>query len=589
MNLKFFFQEILENYRDIQDELWQTIRENRNKGDFATALEQISDFHKNFGAKFYSLAGQAQCLNGLSRVSDALNTIELAFAETKKLEKINPTNLSWLNKIKGEILEKQQDVYGALQHFQTAFTITEEHDEKLKIGQQILKLYQDFKTQFTNLPFANRKFVLIDNEYKDLSLNEFIVLKKNDLPDLKFPVGHPLEKELYVGHPYKDGLYIPLDNYEEFLFLDRYQEFRYFLQCLGAKKIAIESRRGKNSSTMQTSENEMKGEVNVGKMGVNIASGKAEIKNEQASINTETDKKNRTTTQLLNPTRKPYLPDDLRWFPHESDWQGIYNQRVNGVLLNHNEIISSESIKFVSAGEKKNLKAQLQIYMTKIKFDKKSEDSSESKVNEKIEWAINVEFAPLSELNDNEQPNAIALNSSKPTDNKFVLDETSYMDEIKFMLEDDNEIDSNERRLLDRKREKLGISPERAKEIEDSIINKKINFSKEELDFIEYIKECITDGVISQEDRRIIQRRAEKLGIPTERSSELENFVMNKQTKPYTDDEIKYIEELKFCLEDDNEISASERRLLNKERDNLSISHERAEKIEQDYVREIKK
>ena len=56
---------------------------------------------------------------------------------------------------------------------------------------------------------------------------------------------------------------------------------------------------------------------------------------------------------------------------------------------------------------------------------------------------------------------------STPTFNTGLLDnEQEYLDEYKLCLEEDGKISSKERRLLDRLREKLGISISRAIEIE---------------------------------------------------------------------------------------------------------------------------
>ena len=47
-----------------------------------------------------------------------------------------------------------------------------------------------------------------------------------------------------------------------------------------------------------------------------------------------------------------------------------------------------------------------------------------------------------------------------------------------------------------------------------------------------------------------------------------------------TDAEKEYLDEYKACLEEDSEITAKERRLLNRIRESLGISEERANEIE---------
>ena len=61
------------------------------------------------------------------------------------------------------------------------------------------------------------------------------------------------------------------------------------------------------------------------------------------------------------------------------------------------------------------------------------------------------------------------LEMSLSSQRMLTPDEQEYADEFKACLEDDGEISSKERRLLDKLRNSLGITPERAKEIEDNL------------------------------------------------------------------------------------------------------------------------
>lgn len=74
-----------------------------------------------------------------------------------------------------------------------------------------------------------------------------------------------------------------------------------------------------------------------------------------------------------------------------------------------------------------------------------------------------------------------------------------------------------------------------------------------------------------------MERFREKLGISAERAKELEDSL---STSRLTDAEQEYLEEYKACLEDDGEISPKERRLLNRLRDTLGIPEERAIELE---------
>ena len=60
----------------------------------------------------------------------------------------------------------------------------------------------------------------------------------------------------------------------------------------------------------------------------------------------------------------------------------------------------------------------------------------------------------------------VTMRVAKP---QLTDDEQEYLDELRSFLEDDAEITPRERKMLDRIRQKLGISEERAKEIEKMI------------------------------------------------------------------------------------------------------------------------
>lgn len=102
-------------------------------------------------------------------------------------------------------------------------------------------------------------------------------------------------------------------------------------------------------------------------------------------------------------------------------------------------------------------------------------------------------------------------------------DEQEYLEEVKMCLEEDNEISPRERRLLDRLRNKLNISEERAKELEESL--KAPQLTEDEQEYLEEYKLCLEeDGEISSKERRLLDRLRDKLGISVERAKELERL-----------------------------------------------------------------
>jgi hypothetical protein len=86
-------------------------------------------------------------------------------------------------------------------------------------------------------------------------------------------------------------------------------------------------------------------------------------------------------------------------------------------------------------------------------------------------------------------------------------------------LEDDGIIDSDERKLLERKRVRFGISEERAIEIEQMCVP---SYTEEEKEYIEIYQELCADGEITERKRRMLERERQSLGISEERAKELE-------------------------------------------------------------------
>ncbi|MFV8323710.1 hypothetical protein [Flavobacterium sp. LS2R12] len=91
------------------------------------------------------------------------------------------------------------------------------------------------------------------------------------------------------------------------------------------------------------------------------------------------------------------------------------------------------------------------------------------------------------------------------------------------MLEDDGIIDQKERSILERFREKKGISNDRAAELEN-ILTSISNFTENEKEYLEEYKEMLKDGEIAEKERKILNRFANRLGLLEERVSELEQI-----------------------------------------------------------------
>lgn len=108
------------------------------------------------------------------------------------------------------------------------------------------------------------------------------------------------------------------------------------------------------------------------------------------------------------------------------------------------------------------------------------------------------------------------------SDTDYSSSEQEYIEEIKYCLEEDEEISPRERRLLEKLRIKLGITEERAKELEESLLAPPL--TDDEKEYLEEYKECAADGEITAKERRLLDKLRKMLGISEERAKELETL-----------------------------------------------------------------
>jgi len=99
--------------------------------------------------------------------------------------------------------------------------------------------------------------------------------------------------------------------------------------------------------------------------------------------------------------------------------------------------------------------------------------------------------------------------------------------------------------------------------------------SEAEQEYINELKDILADGEISTRERRLLDKIRQKLGITEDRAKELEASLSEPQL---TEDEQEYLDMYREYAEE--EISPRERRLLDKIRLKLGISEERAKEIE---------
>ena len=288
----------------------------------------------------------------------------------------------------------------------------------------------------------------------------------------------------------------------------------------------------------------------------------------------------RTMSIRLDPMRKPFLPEGLIWYDEQPQWQRLVNSRMNGNMLEYNEFVSTSQTKFTSNSEKNDIKMAAKYVWMKVNAEVDQNVETQFKEATETQWKVEVKFRSIKNfMNLSEQSSQVIPNESKQIDNsQLSVDEQSYAEAVKFFLEDGS-IGDKERRYLERKRSKLGISPERAAEIEESL--QKPQMTDEEQSYAEEVKFCLEDGSIGDKERRFLERMRSKLGISPERAAEIEETL---QKPLFTEEEQEYLDALKEEMEN-GIVPATSRRLLDRLRKANNISEERGMEIERYAIR----
>lgn len=391
--------------------------------------------------------------------------------------------------------------------------IREDSKEYLDIMED--KLSDTWKNYTTEYKYEDRKFIMPINDYEIAGcfVNGIDTFRMSNIPScIKFPMGHPVSNELYIGHPYKPELYVPYENSEDIFFVDKIHELCYLLECLGAEEISITSIKGRNVTEIGNFNAVMSGNADIGLTSLN-----GDLSATGSSKQTSNSNIQRTITQKFDPMKKPYVPEGLIWYQEQAKWQRLANSRLSGNLLEYNEYVSSSETKFVSNTERNNIKASAEYLWNQMNVNAEINSKVQFKESTETQWKVEVKFRSIKKFTD-DVPSAA---SSKQQTIGYSVKEQEYLENLKEFLEDDAEITPRERKMLDRIRQSLGISEERAAEIEASLTPQ---LTEDEQDYLEMYREYAEKGEITEKERRRLDKFAQSLGIELDRINEIENL-----------------------------------------------------------------
>lgn len=166
---------------------------------------------------------------------------------------------------------------------------------------------------------------------------DVVTVSHTEAEELNFPVGHPRNGIIYVGHPDVAEIYYTASDFHRLTFEHKFCEAINLLMHLGAKKLKVIHKTGWS--------NEFSAILNVplGVPNTKIGASGGKTASKISSLLYEAN---------LKGHKEPVLPKNLSWYHHEQTWQEIANGRLNFGLEDFSLGISYKDDFGINAGFK---------------------------------------------------------------------------------------------------------------------------------------------------------------------------------------------------------------------------------------------
>ena len=322
--------------------------------------------------------------------------------------------------------------------------------------------------------------------------------------DLVFPMGHPQANTLYMKHPMLHNHYLPCDNIEEILFIEKIRDFCYLVQCLGATRISFKVLKGQTVNV--DSQSSVDVSVGAGRKSVNI-DGSVNTQNKELFNNTRNSGTEWEYT--YDPIALPFCPNDSVWLKSDVSWQQMVKMRLQGNQLSYVERITSKETLNMSSSQQVDVAASFNSLLFKASAKVSTKSEQVVFTSEEREYEINVTFKSIEEYKNRAEQNVIT-------------NEERYKNEVLFCMETEGVIGSDERMFLECKRVRWGIDKAKAEQLENmchSILK------QAETEYVEMFKTLCADGQITNSKLRLLNHERELLGISLQRAEQLERGV----------------------------------------------------------------
>lgn len=244
---------------------------------------------------------------------------------------------------------------------------------------------------FAKLPYQERKFLMLVNGFEDYEKDapDIQRFRISHVPhDVKIEGGVPTANQLYIAHPYRTGVYLPVSKYESLIFRERVHELSKVMMALGATEIRTIRNSGYKSQSSFESSTRTSGSVSY---GGKFDFGGSRSTGSQFGVENESDE-----AIFINfrndPIQQPYVPQGLVWYPHDRDWQQIADNRLHGNLLEYEIKILSKEVNLISNSERSNIEAQARVLLASGSFSRETSSSSIFKEESAKSTSIYVRF-----------------------------------------------------------------------------------------------------------------------------------------------------------------------------------------------------
>lgn len=423
-----------------------------------------------------------------------------------------------LHKYKGHILELMGKITDSRNAYMKSLAEAPE-EQKYKLQNMIRELEETHADLWDNyilrVPYKERKYIMLveDSKIKNCTVSGITIFNSSNVPNcINFYDNMPLNNELYVGHPYNPSVYIPYNQAEDILFQDKIQEFCYILQQLGAEEITITSLKGQKINETNNKKEELEVAANAGRFG----NASLNIDSSTSNLMDRTSHEQYDVKYVYDPIDMPEMPSETIWYQNQPKWQRLVQSRIDGNTLEYTECISSKLTFFTSSSEKEDIKAKLKVLMANIEGRSYEEEEKQLKEETETIWRVSVKFRSKKLL----QEKSLSRNTISST---LTDKEKEFLNEVRFCIEDDGIIDNSEQIFLNKTKEKLGLTEERAKELQESIL--KPQFTENEKEYINALSELMIDGQIPESAQRIVERYRKLYEVSSQRAEELELYI----------------------------------------------------------------